>query len=76
MPKGKKILKGLKAKYGSSVRKKYTKVYKILKQKRECPNCGSIKLKRYNKGIWKCNSCEFTVTGGAYDITLSRLTKK
>ena len=77
MPKRKvkKTLKGLRAKYGSSVRKKYTKTFKLLKQKRQCPNCGALKIKRSSKGIWKCNSCDFTVTGGAYDVTIPQLSK-
>jgi len=73
--KGKKTLKGLRQKYGSSVRKKYTKTFKLLKQKRQCPNCGAIKIKRLSKGIWKCYSCDFTVTGGAYDVKIPQLSK-
>ena len=37
------------AKFGSSVRKKYTKVIRVLKSKRKCPDCGSIKFKRKYK---------------------------
>jgi large subunit ribosomal protein L37Ae len=73
--KAKKTLKGLRAMYGSSVRKKYTKTFKLLKQKRQCPNCGAIKIKRLSTGIWKCYSCDFTVTGGAYDVKIPQLSK-
>ena len=34
------------AKFGSSVRKKYTKATTNLRQKRNCPECNSIKFKR------------------------------
>lgn len=68
MPKDKKILKGLGAKYGTKLRKKYARVYSILKMKRKCPSCGTWKLKRKSVGIWECKSCKFIITGRAYDI--------
>ena len=70
MPKARyKSLKGLGAKYGSTLRKRYSKVFIALKAKRKCPSCGSWKLKRKSKGIWECKSCGFLLTGRAYDIT-------
>ena len=53
------------AKFGASVRKKHTKVTTSLRQKRNCPECNSIKFKRVAIGIWTCNKCKFKV-----DMTL------
>lgn len=70
MPKGKRrSLKGLGAKYGSSLRKRYGRVFATLKLKRKCPSCGRWNLKRKSAGIWECRSCSFTIAGRAYDVT-------
>lgn len=65
----KAALKGLSAKYGATVRKQYSRVYRTLKQKRRCPECGSLKFKRESAGIWACDICGFKVAGGAYDVS-------
>ncbi|MAM42090.1 MAG: 50S ribosomal protein L37 [Thaumarchaeota archaeon] len=57
------------AKFGSSVRKKYTKVIRVLKSKRKCPDCGSIKFKRKYVGIWQCDKCKLKLADAAYDTT-------
>ena len=64
-----KPLQGLGAKYGASLRKKYSRVFRILKTKRQCPECGSMKFRRGVAGIWVCPSCNYKVAGGAYDLT-------
>lgn len=66
-------LKGLGVKFGATVRKRYGKVYRTLKQKRRCPSCTSLKFRRLAIGIWKCDKCEYKVAGGAYDINLGKL---
>ncbi|MDA4118951.1 MAG: 50S ribosomal protein L37 [Thaumarchaeota archaeon] len=68
MPRS-KSLKGLGARYGGTLRKRYTKVFRTLKSKKECPSCSSMRLKRVASGIWKCGSCGYTVAGGAYDVS-------
>ena len=68
MAKGKTI-KGLGAKYGSTLRKRYTNVYRLQKAKKECPSCSSMKLRRVASGIWTCSVCGHTVAGGAYDVS-------
>ncbi|MCP8318027.1 MAG: 50S ribosomal protein L37 [archaeon] len=69
MPKAKgRGLKGLSAKYGSTLRKRHGRVFSTLKMRRNCPSCGSWKLKRKSKGIWECKSCGLVITGRAYDI--------
>jgi large subunit ribosomal protein L37Ae len=58
--------RGLGTRYGSTVRKRYTKVMIGLKGKHRCPNCGFNKVRRESVGIWKCKKCEYTFAGGAY----------
>ena len=54
------------SRYGTMVRKRYTKVMKGVKEKHECPSCGYRKVKRKNFGVWICRKCGYTFTGGAY----------
>lgn len=58
--------RGLGARYGSTVRKRYIAAISGLKKKHKCPQCGSASVKRESVGVWKCRKCEFTFTGGAY----------
>lgn len=61
---------GFGAKYGIKHRKKYTQVHVLLKNKRKCPECGSIKFGREAVGIWTCKKCGYKVTGTAYDVSV------
>ena len=70
MAKKRSSLKGLGARYGIKIRKKYTVVHKLLKSKRKCPECGSLKFGRENIGIWHCKKCGFKIAGSAYDIKI------
>ncbi len=72
--RSKKIAKGLGARYGFKVRRKYGEVaVKYRKAKYECPGCSKIvKMKRIAVGIWKCPKCNFTFTGGAYSPKTTR----
>lgn len=65
---GKKSLKGLRAKYGGTVRKQYSRIFFRLKAKRKCPSCGSMRLGREVSGIWLCRTCGFKIAGGAYEL--------
>ena len=58
--------RGLGARYGSSVRKRYIKVVTELKKTHKCPNCGFLRVKRKSVGLWKCKKCNYTFAGGAY----------
>ena len=58
--------RGLGARYGSSVRKRYIKVITDLKKPHKCPQCGFLRVKRESVGIWKCRKCKYTFAGGAY----------
>ena len=73
MPRPKESLRGLGAKYGGTLRKRYARVFRTLKAARECPSCSSMKLRRTSSGIWKCKSCGFTVAGGAYELAQKKV---
>jgi large subunit ribosomal protein L37Ae len=60
--------KGLGAKYGSTVRKRYGRIMGNLKRTRRCPSCGSTRFRRQSAGIWACSTCEFKIAGEAYSI--------
>ena len=70
MAKKKGSLKGLGARYGIKIRKKYTIVHKVLKSKRRCPECSSLQFGRQAVGIWNCKKCGFKMAGFAYDVKL------
>jgi len=66
----KKSLKGLGAGHGIKLRKQFTKVHFLLKDKRTCPECGSKRFGREAVGIWACKKCGFKIAGTAYDVKL------
>lgn len=68
-----KTLKGLGAKYGSTVRKRYSGIMRGLKRTRRCPSCGSTRFRRESVGIWSCTTCRFKVAGEAYDIVSMKI---
>ena len=70
MAKKKGYLKGLGARYGIKLRKKYSIVHRVLKSKRKCPEGGSTQFGRQAVGIWSCKKCEFKIAGSAYDIKI------
>ena len=70
MAKKKGYLKGLGARYGIKLRKKYSIVHRVLKSKRKCPECGSLQFGRQVVGIWSCKKCGFKIAGYAYDVKL------
>lgn len=61
--------RGLGARYGSTVRKRYIKVVTEMKKPHTCTQCGFARVKRQSVGVWKCEKCGFTFTGGAYTPT-------
>ena len=54
------------ARYGSSLRKRLTKIEVDMKKAYECSSCGSVRVKRVSVGLWRCRKCGFTFAGGAY----------
>ncbi|MEM2419579.1 MAG: 50S ribosomal protein L37ae [Candidatus Bathyarchaeia archaeon] len=61
--------RGLGARYGATVRKRYVKIVTEMKKKHKCPQCGFSKVKRVSVGLWQCRKCGFKFTGGAYTPT-------
>jgi len=61
--------RGLGVRYGSTVRKRYSKVVTEMKKPHRCPQCGFPQVKRVSVGVWGCRKCGFTFTGGAYTPT-------
>ena len=59
-------IRGLGARYGSTVRKRYVKIVDEMKTPHRCPQCGFQRVKRVSVGVWQCRKCGFTFTGGAY----------
>lgn len=58
--------RGLEARYGSTVRKRYIEVVDGLRKAHKCPQCGSMSVHRQSVGVWKCKKCGVVFTGGAY----------
>ncbi|MCD6431167.1 50S ribosomal protein L37ae [Candidatus Bathyarchaeota archaeon] len=61
--------RGLGARYGATVRKRYVKIVTQMKKPHRCPRCGFPRVKRVSVGVWRCTKCGFTFTGGAYTPT-------
>jgi large subunit ribosomal protein L37Ae len=61
--------RGLGPRYGSTVRKRYIKTMAGMKTRHKCPSCGFTRVKRKSVGVWLCQKCGFTFTGGAYTPT-------
>jgi len=61
--------RGLEARYGATVRKRYIAVVSGLKKAHTCPSCGSTAVRRQSVGVWKCRKCGVVFTGGAYTPT-------
>lgn len=59
-------VRGFGARYGSTVRKRYIKIYQALKRKYVCSRCGSRSVVRDSVGVWTCIKCGLVFTGGAY----------
>jgi len=52
--------------YGVKIRRRVNELEIRQKQNHACPECHYKAVKRVSTGIWKCNHCNHTFTGGAY----------
>jgi len=68
MGRAKKVgpTRGLGARYGATVRKRFIKISTEMKTPHRCPQCGFPRVRRVSVGVWGCKKCGFTFTGGAY----------
>ncbi|MEM2094974.1 MAG: 50S ribosomal protein L37ae [Candidatus Bathyarchaeia archaeon] len=57
---------GLGARYGTSVRKRVSRIGTQVRQKHECFKCGKVAVKRVSVGVWRCDECGSIFAGGAY----------
>ena len=53
------------ARYGRSVRSKYTEIESLQRKKQQCIFCNGI-AKRVSKGIWECKKCSKRFASHAY----------
>lgn len=60
------MTRGLGARYGATVRKRYIKVVTEAKRIHKCPQCNTEAVTRVSVGIWNCKKCGVTFAGGAY----------
>ncbi len=58
--------RGLEARYGATVRKRYIEAIAGLKTAHKCPQCGAKAVRRLSVGLWNCRKCGVVFTGGAY----------
>ena len=55
--------------YGASLRKIAKKHDESSKASYTCPFCGKDNVRRKAVGIWTCNGCRKTMSGGAWVMT-------
>jgi len=58
--------RGLGARYGVTVRKRYIEAISEMKKLQTCPQCGFKTVRRESVGLWICKKCGFKFAGGAY----------
>lgn len=58
--------RGLGARYGVTVRKRYRSIVTEMRKPHTCPQCGSRSVRRESVGIWLCRKCGLKFAGGAY----------
>jgi len=60
------IAKGLGARYGSTVRKRWAEATASSRARYVCERCGAVKVRRVSVGIWQCGRCGYKFAGQAY----------
>jgi len=54
------------ARYGRVARRRVAEIEGEMHADHECPDCGAERVERSGTGIWECDACGHTFTGGAY----------
>ena len=52
--------------YGRVARKRVAEIEGEMRADHECPECGEERVTRTDTGIWTCESCGHTFTGGTF----------
>ena len=60
------IAKGLGARYGSTLRKRWAESVAASRATYTCERCGAFKVRRVAVGIWQCGRCGYKFAGQAY----------
>ena len=55
------------SRYGVSVRRRAGAALKKKSKLYTCPKCHYIKVRRKSAGIWHCNKCDYTFSGGVWE---------
>ena len=54
------------ARYGRVSRRRVADIEANMNDDHTCPDCGEDRVDRQGTGIWACQACGYTFTGGAY----------
>ncbi|MFB6134506.1 MAG: 50S ribosomal protein L37ae [Halanaeroarchaeum sp.] len=54
------------ARYGRIARRRVSEIESEMHDDHGCPSCGADAVSRSGTGIWECDRCGHTFTGGAY----------
>jgi large subunit ribosomal protein L37Ae len=54
------------ARYGVKIRKRLAEVESGRVQKRQCPRCKHVSVKRTDTGVWVCRRCDYKYAAAAY----------
>jgi large subunit ribosomal protein L37Ae len=54
------------ARYGRVARRRVDQIEDEMNDDHVCPDCGEKRVDRQGTGVWECDACGYTYTGGAY----------
>jgi large subunit ribosomal protein L37Ae len=54
------------ARYGRVARRRVAEIEAGMREDHTCPDCGDDRVERDGTGIWTCDACGHSFTGGAY----------
>jgi len=54
------------ARYGRVARRRVAEIEADMHDDHACPECGERRVDRAETGVWECNDCGYTFTGGSY----------
>jgi large subunit ribosomal protein L37Ae len=56
----------LRTRAGATVRKRWTRIVKGMRDPHKCPNCHMPYVSRESVGIWECSKCGYKFAGAAF----------